>query len=139
MTRNVTNSHCRGPDPCPDPNKSKPRPVVTGVKWLSTFNPMESSNASPEIPLPEKALQKNRSIFGLKNQSCYRRKGWPPRDAHSNLVKLWYKSFQNDQRGQIEMKNPTILSNKTSTAGSCADNQILENKKSPEYDFKYLY
>jgi len=42
MTRDATNSHCRGPDPCPDPSKSKPRPVVTGVKWLSSFNPMES-------------------------------------------------------------------------------------------------
>jgi len=27
-----------------------------------------------KIPLPKKSLQKNRSIFGLKNQSCYRRK-----------------------------------------------------------------
>ena len=27
-----------------------------------------------KIPLPKKTLQKNRSIFGLKNQSCYRRK-----------------------------------------------------------------
>jgi len=26
-------------------------------------------------------------------------------------VQLWYKTFQNDQRGQIEMKNSTRLSN----------------------------
>jgi len=28
----------------------------------------------------------------------------------------------------VEMKNPTRLSNKTSTARSCAEDQILENK-----------
>ena len=38
-------------------------------------------------------------------------KGWPPRDAPSKLVQLWYKSFQNDQRGHMEMKRPTGLSN----------------------------
>ena len=43
-------------------------------------------------------------------------KGWPPRDAPSKLVQLWYKSFPPDQRGQVEMKKPTRLSNKTSTA-----------------------
>jgi len=26
-------------------------------------------------------------------------KGWPPRDAPSTLVQLWYKSFRPDQRG----------------------------------------
>ena len=29
-------------------------------------------------------------------------KGWPPRDAPSKLVQLWYKSFQQDQRGRNE-------------------------------------
>jgi len=45
-------------------------------------------------------------------------KGWPPRDAPSKLVQLWYmyKIFLPDQRGQLEMKKPTILSNKTNTA-----------------------
>jgi len=43
-------------------------------------------------------------------------KGWPPRDAHSKLVQLWYKSFPPDQRGLLEMKNPTRLSNTTSHA-----------------------
>jgi len=55
-------------------------------------------------------------------------KGWPPRDAPSKLVQLWYKTFAPDQRGQAEMKKPTRLSNKASTAWSCADDQILENK-----------
>ena len=59
-------------------------------------------------------------------------KGWPPRDAPSKLVQLWYKSFPTDfppdQRGQVEMKKPTRLSNKTSTAWSCAEDQILENR-----------
>jgi len=55
-------------------------------------------------------------------------KGWPPRDAPSKLVQLWYKTFPPDQRGQAEMKTPTRLSNKTSTAWSYAEDQILENK-----------
>jgi len=66
-------------------------------------------------------------------------KGWPPRDAPSKLVQLWYKTFPTDQRGLAEMKTPTRLSNKSSTAWSCAEDQILENKKSPEHGFKYLY
>jgi len=55
-------------------------------------------------------------------------KGCPPRDTPSKLVQLWYKSFPPDQRGLVEMKNPTRLSNKTSNAWSCAEDQILENK-----------
>ena len=51
-------------------------------------------------------------------------KGWPPRDAPSKLVQLWYKTFPSDQCGQREMKKPTILSNKTSIAWSCAEDQI---------------
>ena len=43
-------------------------------------------------------------------------KGWPPRDAPSELVQMWYKSFPPDQRGLVEIKNPTRLSNKTSNA-----------------------
>jgi len=43
-------------------------------------------------------------------------KGWPPPDAPSKLVQLWYKTFPPEQRGQVEMKKPTKLSNKTSTA-----------------------
>ena len=43
-------------------------------------------------------------------------KGWPPRDAPSKLVQLWYKTFSPDQRSLAEMQNPTRLSNKSSTA-----------------------
>ena len=43
-------------------------------------------------------------------------KGWPPRDAPSKLVQLWYKTFPPDQRGLVEMQNPTRLSDNTSTA-----------------------
>ena len=49
-------------------------------------------------------------------ESCKISKGCPPRDTPSRLVQLWYKTFPPDQRGQVEMKNPTRLSNKTSTA-----------------------
>jgi len=55
-------------------------------------------------------------------------KGWPSGDAPSKLVQLWYRTFPPDQRGQVEMKKPTILSNKTSTARSCAEDQIRENE-----------
>jgi len=55
-------------------------------------------------------------------------KGWPPRDASSQLVQQWYKTFQSDHSGQIKMKEPTRLSNKTSIKGSYAEDQILENK-----------
>ena len=43
-------------------------------------------------------------------------KGWPPQDAPSELVQLWYKLCAPDHDGQVKMKNPTRLSNKTSTA-----------------------
>jgi len=53
-------------------------------------------------------------------------KGWLTRDAPSKLVQLWYKKFPPDQRGQVEMKKTTRLSD--NTAWSCAEDQILENK-----------
>ena len=43
-------------------------------------------------------------------------KGWPPRDAPSKLVQLCYKTFPPVHGGQAEMKNPAILSHRTSTA-----------------------
>ena len=43
-------------------------------------------------------------------------KGWPLRDAPSKLLQLWYKTFPPDHGGQVKMKDPTRLSNKTSTA-----------------------
>jgi len=55
-------------------------------------------------------------------------KGCPPRDVPSELIQLWYKTFPPDHDGQVEMKNPTRLSNKTNTARSCAEDQILKNK-----------
>jgi len=55
-------------------------------------------------------------------------KGSPHREAPSKLVQLWYKTFPPDQRGQAKIKSPTRLSNKTSTAWSCAEDEIFENK-----------
>ena len=43
-------------------------------------------------------------------------KGWPLRDAPSKLVQLWYNKIPLDRDGQVEMQNPTRLSNKTGTA-----------------------
>jgi len=54
--------------------------------------------------------------------------GWSPRDAPSELVPQWNKTFPPDHFGRVEMKNPTTFSNNTSTAWSCAEDQILENK-----------
>jgi len=43
-------------------------------------------------------------------------KGWSPRDAPSELVPQWYKTFPPDHFGRVEMNKPTRFSNKTSTA-----------------------
>ena len=60
--------------------------------------------------------------------SCKIFKGRPRRNAFSKLVHRRYKSFPSDRFCQVEMINPTRLSNKTSNAWSCAEDQILENK-----------
>jgi len=61
-------------------------------------------------------------------ESCKIFKGRPRRNAFSKLVHRQYKSFPPDRFCQVEMKNPTRLSNKTNNAWSCAEDQILENK-----------
>jgi len=55
-------------------------------------------------------------------------KAGPREMPHQTLVQLWYKTFPTDHDGRLEMKTPTRLANKTSTAWSCAEDQILENK-----------
>jgi len=55
-------------------------------------------------------------------------KGLPLRHVPSKLLQLWYKTFPPDHIDLVEMKNTTRLSNKTSTAWSCAEDQILEKK-----------
>ena len=42
--------------------------------------------------------------------------GWSLRDASSELVQLWYKTLSPNHDGLVEMKNPTRLNNKASTA-----------------------
>jgi len=56
-------------------------------------------------------------------------KGWPPRHPPSELLHeyMWYKSFQDDQPSNIEMKKPTKLINQKIIESSCAEDQILEN------------
>ena len=49
-------------------------------------------------------------------ESCKIFKGRPCRNAFSKLVHRQYKSFPPDRFCQVEMKNPTTLSNKTSNA-----------------------
>ena len=55
-------------------------------------------------------------------------KGQPRRFALSELVQAWYKTFPPDQNGQVEIDDSTMLRNKTSTAYSCAENEILQLK-----------
>ena len=64
--------------------------------------------------------------------------GQPRRFALSELVQAWYKKFPTDHFGQLEINDSTMLRNKTSTAYSCAEDQILQ-LKSLEQDFNYLY
>jgi len=61
-------------------------------------------------------------------ESCKIFKGQPRRNAFSKLVHCQYKSFPTDRFCQIEMKNPTRMSNKTSNEWSWAEDQILKNK-----------
>jgi len=53
-------------------------------------------------------------------------KGQPCRFALSELVQAWYKTFPHDHFGQMEINDSTMLRNKTSTAQSGAEDQILE-------------
>jgi len=43
-------------------------------------------------------------------------KVWSPRDAPWELIPQWYKTFPPDHFGGVEMKKPTGLSKKASTA-----------------------
>jgi len=52
--------------------------------------------------------------------------GLPCRFALWELVHNWYIAFLPDL-GLVEMKKPIGFSNKTSTASSCAEDQILEH------------
>ena len=61
-------------------------------------------------------------------ESCKIFKGRPRRNAFSKLVHRQYKSFPSDRFCQLEIQKTTGLSNKPSTAYSCAEDQILENK-----------
>jgi len=61
-------------------------------------------------------------------ESCKIFKGRPRRNAFSTLIHRPYKSFPPDRFCQVEIQKPTGLSTKPSTALSCAEDQILENK-----------
>ena len=65
-------------------------------------------------------------------------KGQPRRFALWELVPNSYQSFPPVHFGQAEMNESTMLSNKTSTAESCAEDQILEYLIL-RTSFKYLY
>jgi len=68
------------------------------------------------------------SLSARPYESCKIFKGGPRRNAFSNLEHRQYKSFPPDRFLQVEIKNTTGLSNKLTTAKSCAEDQILENK-----------
>jgi len=54
-------------------------------------------------------------------------KGQPCRFASVKLVPNWYKMLPPDHLCQAEMKDSTVLGNKTNTAQSCVEDQILEH------------
>ena len=56
--------------------------------------------------------------------------GSPRQYASWELVPDCYKTLSPDHFGRAEMNNSTILSNETSTAKSCAEDQILEHLSS---------
>ena len=59
--------------------------------------------------------QRDREAAGRSYDSCKIFKGRPRRNAFSKLVHRQFKSFP-DRFCQVEMKNPTRLSNKSSNA-----------------------
>jgi len=88
---------------------------------------IRSTNSFTNSPFVHSCESTRYSTFWPMNH-VKKIKGWPLRDAPLELVQLMYKTFPPDHYGQVEMKTPTILSNKSSTAWSCAEDQILENK-----------
>jgi len=54
-------------------------------------------------------------------------KGQPCQDALSKLVPDWYETFPPDHTDLVEIYQPTGMSNKTSIAIWCAEDQILEH------------
>jgi len=63
-------------------------------------------------------------------------KGQPRRFALWKLIPNWCKTFPPDHIDLAEMKKPTWLRNKTSTAYSCVYSWRIQ---SSEQDVKYLY
>jgi len=55
-------------------------------------------------------------------------KGQPRHFVLFELVQAWYKTFAPDQNGQVKINGSTVLRNKTSTAYTCAEDQILHLK-----------
>ena len=67
------------------------------------------------------------SLTARPYESCKISKGQPHRCALWELVTNWYKTFLPDHIDLVEMKKPTGLSNDTSTAWFCTEDQILEH------------
>jgi len=62
---------------------------------------------------------------GWKLKGCFCR--WWFFKVFLHQFGVWYKSFPTDHFGHMEMNISTMLSDKTSTAYSCAEDQILEH------------
>ena len=54
-------------------------------------------------------------------------KGQPSRGAFWELAPYWYRTFSPDHIDLVEMKQPTGMSNKSSTESSCAKHLILHH------------
>jgi len=94
------------------------RDTRVNVMLNVTNSPMSSTASSTASLQRLQRLQRLHPLCRAARpyESCKNIEGLALRDAPSKLVQLWYKTFPPDHDGQVEMKNPTRLSNKTSTA-----------------------
>ena len=104
-------------------------PIVHACDWqwatiplslVIAFSLLGLEAASVECERPFKATPTKNGeyiyVSARPYESCKIFKGRPRRNAFSKLVNRQYKSFPPDRFCQVEMKNPTRLSNKTNTA-----------------------
>jgi len=101
-------------------------PIVHACDWqwatiplslVIAFSLLGLEAASVECERPFKATPTKNGeyiyVSARPYESCKIFKGRPRRNAFSKLVNRQYKSFPPDRFCQVEMKNPTRLSNKT--------------------------
>ena len=98
---------------------------VFGCEWVCGYMCHELDNSvSPSRWFADRIIKQTRSPLWIMLK--YLRAG-PPRCPFGTGTTV-VQTISTRHIDLVEMKNPTRLSNKTSTARSCAEDQILENK-----------